>query len=254
MKKFFEVAAAVMLCASLLVSCGSNDGSTASSKSGKAAVSEQSGTVSESTSPDAAATKTAESKSAGNAADAASDNVYDEVLKTYRNAQTNNYFNGDPDSCGDINMELWYSADRTSKLQYALIDLANDGKPELIIAKPDSTYSTGYIIYDMWGQSNGKAVRLFDLTSMGYRSIYTVCENGAIKNAGSSGAGSNSYEVYTIAKNSAKPVIKESYQQEGTSYTKYEGTSDKGTKITSEEFDNAINICKDMKNINWVNV
>lgn len=242
-----------MLCASLLVSCGGNDGTDASSKADKSAVSQQSSTASESTSSAASATETAENKN-GNTAVAASDKVYDEVLKIYRNAQTNNYFNGDPDSCGDINMELWYSADRTAKLQYALIDLANDGKPELIIAKLDPNNANGYVIYDMWGQSNGKAVRLFDLTSMGYRSIYTICENGSIKNAGSSGAGINSYDVYTLAKNSAKPAIEVSYQQEGTSYTKYEGESDKGTKITSEEFDNAINICKEMKNINWINV
>lgn len=113
-------------------------------------------------------------------ADFGEKSVYSDIISAYRVAAENNFFNGDQEACGDINFELWLSAYRGSDLVYALVDLCNDGEPELIIAALNSKYSGGYQIYDIWGQKSGIPYRIFDIGSMGYRSIYSITNDNQL--------------------------------------------------------------------------
>ena len=113
-------------------------------------------------------------------ADFGEKSVYSDIISAYKTAAENNFFGGNQSACGDINFELWLSAYSGSDLVYSLVDLCNDGEPELIIVALDSNYSGGYQIYDIWGQENGIPYRIFDIGSMGYRAVYSITNNNRL--------------------------------------------------------------------------
>ena len=78
--------------------------------------------------------------------------------------------------------------------------------------------------------------RLFDVYSMGYRALYTICEDSVIAIAGSSSAFDQSYTYYTLPKNSVKPQLKEELVYSGWEGDKYyrNGTDN---PISKEEFE-----------------
>lgn len=81
-------------------------------------------------------------------------NQYLDVLQRYKKAQDNNL---SPDAIRDldINGNIVFSSDGPP-LSYALVDLAQDGSPELVIARVGEKYNDilnkgGYMIYDIRG-------------------------------------------------------------------------------------------------------
>lgn len=159
--------------------------------------------------------------------DSGENSVYSDIISVYKVAAENNFFNGDQTACGDINFELWSSAYSGSELAYSLVDLCNDGEPELIIAALNSKYSGGYQIYDIWGQKNGTPYRIFNIGSMGYRTIYSVTDNNCLMTTYSYsemwdyGEPGSEYpvqicynEIYSLIPNSPDVVFAEGFKRE----------------------------------------
>ena len=100
-------------------------------------------------------------------------------------------------------------------------DISGDAIPELIIAECSPELTNGYNIYDLYGWDGKQVQRRFDVYSMGYRALYTICEDSVIAIAGSSSAFDQSYTYYTLPKNSVKPQLKEEHVYSGWEGDKY---------------------------------
>lgn len=160
---------------------------------------------------------------------------YDPILEEYRKGAQNNYYNGDFSTLPHVNQELYLSS-AGHDLYYALEDISGDAIPELIIAECSPELTNGYNIYDLYGWDGKQVQRLFDVYSMGYRALYTICEDSVIAIAGSSSAFDQSYTYYTLPKNSVKPQLKEELVYSGWEGDKYyrNGTDN---PISKEEFE-----------------
>lgn len=134
--------------------------------------------------------------------------AYAAIVEKYKTAQDHDYYRNDMNALNQsgINMELAV-ASTDKDLHYTLVDMANDGTPELFIAKYGAKYLNeygcrgSYLIYDIYGYTNGQAYRLFSTYSMGYRSVYEIMENGIIHCHGSGSARNNSDSYYQVGSN-----------------------------------------------------
>lgn len=173
---------------------------------------------------------------------------YDPILEEYRKGAQNHYFNGDFSSLPHVNQELYLSS-AGYDLYYALEDISGDAIPELIIAECSPELTNGYNIYDMYGWDGEQVQRLFDVYSMGYRALYTLCEEGVIAIAGSGSAFDQSYTYYTLPKNSVKPQLKEELIYSGWEGDNYyrNGTDN---PISKAEFD-AIRSSYSLSVLDW---
>lgn len=134
--------------------------------------------------------------------------AYSDFLSMYKVAQDNDFYRNDMNALNQsgINTELAV-ASSDKDLHYTLVDMANDGTPELFIAKYGDKYLNeygcrgSYLIYDTYGYTNGQAYRLFSTFSMGYRSVYEIMENGIIHCHGHGSARSNSDSYYQVGSN-----------------------------------------------------
>lgn len=131
-------------------------------------------------------------------------NQYLDVLQRYKLAQDNNFYKY-PISNGvnalqrlDVNTNL--AASGVNTLEYALVDFTQDGTQELLIASADYQMpALPYIIYDIFSLVDGKIMRPINDASMGYRSWYTVTENGYLDHLSFVGAKNEIHEYLTIA-------------------------------------------------------
>lgn len=89
-----------------------------------------------------------------------------------------------------------------TNLYYALIDLCNDGQPELFIAgnDGDEVNPDNMRIYDAWGCSEGKPARLFS-DNLGWRGCFTIHADGTILYDSQSISGE--YALYTVEEDGA---------------------------------------------------
>lgn len=134
--------------------------------------------------------------------------AYAAIVEKYKTAQDHDYYRNDMNALNQsgINTELAV-ASMDKDLHYTLVDMANDGTPELFIAKYGAKYLNeygcrgSYLIYDTYGYTNGQAYRLFSTFSMGYRSVYEIMENGIIHCHGHGSARSNSDSYYQVGSN-----------------------------------------------------
>ena len=109
-------------------------------------------------------------------------------------------------------------------LDYALIDLAQDGVPELFIGSYYERNFTvnqygwrkgGYEFYDIFGYENGEVKRLFPQHAMGYKDRFHLMHNGVLLNTISSGAYNNLMGYYVLGANSATPYLSEFVEYDG---------------------------------------
>lgn len=150
----------------------------------------------------------------------------------------------------------------THKLMYALIDMADDGVPELFIAHNDTwSENSDYNIIDIWGCVDGKTQRIFDTYSMGYRVLYTLCEGNVIENYNHGGAYTWDYVYYKIGSNSVQPTEIESiyyvgeYVSDSETIPTYTHNKADGTvEVHSSEqrYNEVVNSYKKSENIDWV--
>lgn len=127
---------------------------------------------------------------------------YLNILQRYKFAQDNEFYRdqynfGDALRALDVNINLGTSTVDT--LHYALVDLTHNGTPELFIASFDYGSSVlPYNMYDIFCYTNGGVVRPLDDFSMGYKSYYTIAENGYLDNLGFIGAGEDVHQYLKI--------------------------------------------------------
>lgn len=186
-------------------------------------------------------------------------NQYLDVLQRYKKAQDNNL---SPDAIRDldINGNIVFSSDGPP-LSYALVDLAQDGSPELVIARVGEKYNDilnkgGYMIYDIRGSANGTAKRLFDTYSMGYRHIFTLRENGVVTEVIIGGSSYIYTQFHKLNANSASPqalhfVLQTGWVGQVPSY--YRGTMDLNSyySIGEAEYNSLRNQYEYLQNITW---
>lgn len=83
-----------------------------------------------------------------------------------------------------------------------LEDISGDSFPEFVIVMNNSEnmydQPENIRIYDMYRLKDGIPERIFDINSMGYRSVYTICENGFVKCRGSGGAAASADIIYRL--------------------------------------------------------
>lgn len=186
-------------------------------------------------------------------------NQYLDVLQRYKTAQDNNFYRGQYDGPTLENMGLnsvLAVGSLVPKLHYTLVDLANDGTPELFIADLDASSSLPYWIIDLYGYENSSAKRIVNDRSLGYRSEYIITENGYLENQASGGARDSIYQYLTVKPNSATPVYSQSLEYvswTGDEYYMNYGAFDGANKysISKTEFDNIRAQYPWKQNITW---
>lgn len=145
---------------------------------------------------------------------------YRDMIERYRIARDSGYYVEDINSI-DFNYILGMTNPPT--LYYSLIDLAQDGVPELFIGYTDfsgisvdlSGWREGdYEFYDIIGYDNGFVKRLFPL-GMGYKVRYHLMDNGVILNTVNSGAFNTFMGYYKLGANSTAPYLDKFLEYDG---------------------------------------
>ena len=186
-------------------------------------------------------------------------NQYLDVLQRYKTAQDNNFYRGQYDGPTLENMGLnpnVFFGSSARNLHYTLVDLANDGTPELFLADFNKNSSLPYWMIDLFGYENGSAKRIVNDRSLGYRSAYIITENGYLENQASGGARDSIYQYLTVKPNSATPVYSQSLEYvswTGDEYYMNYGAFDYYNKysISKSEFDNIRAQYPWKQNITW---
>lgn len=130
--------------------------------------------------------------------------IYQEIIDEYKKAMQEGY----PDEMMEDYPEKGYLsfADRMNKpekVYYALIDLSDDGQPELFIAidnYDDETVSKE--IYDAWGCEDGMPKRLYH-NGLGWKHSMIIHSDNTLL-VDTRYAMGGSLELYTVKKNSAR--------------------------------------------------
>lgn len=129
-------------------------------------------------------------------------NQYLDVLQRYKKAQDNGFYqypNTNNEALWQLDINNNLAASSTKTVEYALVDLQKDGIPELIIATHDySTAVMPYNIYDIFCIVNDRILRPIKDFSMGYKSWYTITENGYLDNISFAGAKDEVHEFISI--------------------------------------------------------
>ena len=129
-------------------------------------------------------------------------NQYLDVLQRYKTAQDNGFYqypNTNNEALWQLDINNNLAASSTKTVEYALVDLQKDGIPELIIATHDySTAVMPYNIYDIFCIVNDRILRPIKDFSMGYKSWYTITENGYLDNISFAGAKDEVHEFISI--------------------------------------------------------
>ena len=181
---------------------------------------------------------------------------YGDFLKFYKEEEQNGFNRKDLELINPIFSDLRYFpngyAQSGIELYYTVIDLANDGVPELFISDGDTLYGA-YGFYE----SEFQVCPLLNTIGayMGDRSRYFICDNNLIKHEGSSGASSNIVAYYQVDSHSYTANCKEAVYQEGDNY--YFGILDdndflQSSTATADDYE-ALNNKYPLKNdIEWL--
>ena len=149
-----------------------------------------------------------------------SDSPYRVILEAYQNGIRTKYTPTEEYPEGGYVGNIVFGYEVTD-LYYALIDLCNDGQPELFIAGDDGDEMNpkDMRIYDAWGCSEGKPARLFS-DSLGWRGSLTIHSDGTILY--DSQAISGEYVLYTVEKDGALVSGKGVSMDRGEEYYSHE--------------------------------
>lgn len=174
--------------------------------------------------------------------------AYADFLRKYQIAQANEFYKNDMEALNQSGINTELAVAGGVNLHFTLVDLAQDGIPELFIADYPSPYTDPqYRVFDTYGFSNGRAERLFETYSMGYRSNYYIMNNGIIYCYGSGGAFNNIRLYYGLESDSTMPTQVQFVEYDGfdrpSSPLYYKGTNNTNNKtpISEYEYNNIIN-------------
>ena len=176
-------------------------------------------------------------------------NRYEPVLSQYRDMVQNDFYidlrdsdNYDSSFGEDIGLEI-----RTHKqnIYYAFYDIDKNGTMELIIAGGENSVSNPSFCpwnYDLYGYNGTNAVHLFPEMEFGYRTNFSLYENGVIEVFYSSSAAETCVDFYRIGADGFTPERIDSF----TAISRLEGEepvftySQNGNEITEEEYNAGI--------------
>lgn len=174
-------------------------------------------------------------------------NIYDDILAQYRNMVQNDFYadlresDAYESSFGkDIGLEI-----RTHEqaVFYAFYDIDGNGTMELVIAGGENdvgvsnpTFSPWN--YDLYGYDGTNVVHIFPEMEFGYRTNFSLYDNGVIEVFYSSSAAESGVDFYKIGADGFTPELIDSF----TAVAHLEGDeavfvySQNGNEITEEEY------------------
>lgn len=176
-------------------------------------------------------------------------NIYSDILKQYSDMVQNDFYADLRDSDTyessfgeDIALEI-----RTHKqdIYYAFYDIDKNGTMELIIAGGENGVSNPAFSpwnYDLYGYDGVQAVPIFPEMEFGYRTNFSLYDNGVIEVFYSSSAAESGVDFYRISADGFTPERIDSF----TTVAHLEGDepvftySQNGNEITEEEYNSNI--------------
>lgn len=175
--------------------------------------------------------------------------IYDHVLAEYSDMVQNNFYTNllDSDTYDssfgeDIGVEI-----RTHKqdIYYTLYDIDGNGIMELIIAGEENGVSNPDFSpwnYDLYGYDGTNVVHIFPEMEFGYRTNFSLYENGVIEVFHSDSAAESGVDFYRIGNDGFTPELVDSF----TTVGHLEGDepvftySQNGNEITEKEYNTSI--------------
>lgn len=154
--------------------------------------------------------------------DTTREDVYEEVLAQYRDMVQNDFYmdlldTEDYDSSfGDaIGLEIRM---HQQKVYYAFSDIDKNGTMELIIAGGEQAVSDPAFSpwnYDLYGYNGSEVVSIFPEMEFGYRTNFTLYEDGVIEVFYSGSAAESGNDFYKISSDGVTPERKDSFSVVG---------------------------------------
>lgn len=144
--------------------------------------------------------------------------IYDDILAEYSDMVQNDFYISlqgtdtyDSSFGGNIGFEI-----RTQKqnIYYAFFDIDGNGTMELIIAGGESGVSNPAFFpwnYDLYGYDGTKVVHIFPEMDFGYRTNFTLYENGVIEVFYSGSAAESGIDFYRIGSDGFSPELVDSF-------------------------------------------
>ena len=182
---------------------------------------------------------------------------YADILKEYQRGEKESY-SGNESQYPHVNPIL-YGYKNSPPLYYALIDLCEDGTPELFIGYPSSGEGLDDTILDMYGYADGKAEKFMDGIGLhpepinnyiGEHERYYVCENLMVKKEETDGESRDATTFYRMDEDSAVLLLSESVSKTTEGYY----WSDDGlstSEATEEQYENTRNKYAVKTDIPW---
>lgn len=128
---------------------------------------------------------------------------------------------------------------------FLLKDINNDGTLELFIGIAEKNNKKSFTIYDVFTFQNGKAIRL--MSNIGYRAgTCILCENGVIKDYGSSSASEGFVKMHKLPKNGTKLKTVAMVSRMNGKYYVHSTTTTSTTKISKKDYDKIVNNYKEI--------
>lgn len=186
---------------------------------------------------------------------------YSPVITQYQDAIGNDYYadvlNGyaDDDIIGEyVNYELLDCARNYDEFHtyYALIDINNDGIEECVIGAGENQSSIGN--YDIFSYDGSVPKPLFEVGTFGYRTNFSISEDGIIRTFGSGGAMSNGYAYYRLPKQQVDvEIIDNIFLDFGLYYRSINGNQ---FEISEEEYNNVVDKYEKLNSakLNWIEI
>lgn len=148
--------------------------------------------------------------------------MYDDVLSQYEDMVQNNFYvemrdSDTYESCfgQDIGLEI-----RTHEqdIYYTLYDIDGNGIRELIVAGGENARSDDGFVpwnYDLYGYNGTEVVHIFPEMEFGYRTNFSIYENGVIEVFYSSSAAESGVDFYRIGADGFTPELEDSFMMTG---------------------------------------
>lgn len=159
------------------------------------------------------------------------DSVYDAILAEYKMLSKNHFERSFWEEAKYANEGVCNFSMGPYSVYYKVIDLADDGIPELLISINEDGESKN--IVDIFGIKDGEPVGLIESNeSVGYRSRYYVCADNRVKNVGSDGALDLEISYYRLAADSAVLELEEQYIYDGWNGDQYTRINNNGDAVS----------------------
>ena len=182
-------------------------------------------------------------------ASVANTNIYDSILTQYLDMVQNDFYsnlrgsdNYDSSFGEDIGLEIRL---HKQDIYYTFYDIDGNGTMELIIAGSENSVSNPTFSpwnYDLYGYDGTNIVHIFPEMSFGYRTNFSLYENGVIEVFYTSSAAESGVDFYKIGTDGFTPELIDSFitvghlEEDKPVFT----YSQNGNKITKEKYNAGI--------------